>query len=47
MQNAKAENMLEFLKNNFNELECLKNDKISDPLKQIESLANEVVNANE
>ncbi|ANQ65715.1 ATP-dependent nuclease [Staphylococcus equorum] len=47
MQKAKAENMLGFLKNNFDELGYLKDDRISNPLKKIESLANEVVNGNE
>lgn len=47
MQRAKAENMLEFLKNNFDELKCLENDEISNPLKKIECLAKEVVNGHE
>ncbi|PKE34597.1 ATP-dependent endonuclease [Macrococcoides caseolyticum] len=47
MQKAKAENMLEFLKANFNDLKCLRDDKISEPLKQIKNLAEKVVNENE
>ncbi|MBO1198389.1 AAA family ATPase [Staphylococcus simiae] len=47
MQEAKAENMFNFLKNDFDELVCLMEDKISNPLKRIAHLAEEVVNGNE
>lgn len=47
MQKAKAENMLKFLKAHFDDLKCLSNDKISEPLKQIKNLAEKVVNENE
>lgn len=39
MQKAKAENMLEFLKVHFEDLKYLKNDKISEPIKEIKKLA--------
>lgn len=35
MKKAKAENMLSFLKAHFEDLSCLRDDKISEPLKQI------------
>lgn len=44
MQKAKAENMLKFLKAHFHELKCLRDDKISEPLKQMKNLAEKVVN---
>ncbi|MCY8345807.1 AAA family ATPase [Bacillus haynesii] len=47
MQKAKAENMLKFLKAHFHELKCLRDDRISEPLKQIKNLAEKVVNENE
>ncbi|MGD7009323.1 ATP-dependent nuclease [Metabacillus sp. 84] len=47
MQEAKAENMLKFLKAHFDELKCLIDDKISEPLKQIKNTAEKVVNENE
>ena len=47
MQKAKAENMLKFLKVHFEDLKCLSNDKISEPIKQIKRLAEKVVNVNE
>lgn len=47
MQKAKAENMLKFLKAHFNDLKCLSNDKIAEPLKQIKKLAEKVVIDNE
>ncbi|WP_062197410.1 ATP-dependent nuclease [Massilibacterium senegalense] len=47
MQKAKAENMLKFLKAHFDDLKCLSDDKISEPLKQIKNLAKKVVNENE
>lgn len=47
MQKAKAENMLKFLKAHFDDLKCLSEDKISEPLKQIKNLAEKVVNENE
>lgn len=47
MQKAKAENMLKFLKAHFDDLKCLSDDKISEPLKQIKNLAEKVVNENE
>ena len=43
MQKAKAENMLIFLKAHFDDLKCLRDDKISEPLKQIKYLAEKVV----
>lgn len=43
MQKAKAENMLKFLKAHFDDLKCLSDDKISEPLKQIKILAEKVV----
>lgn len=43
MQKAKAENMLKFLKAHFDDLKCLSDDKISEPLKQIKKLAEKVV----
>ncbi|MFV5901412.1 ATP-dependent nuclease [Staphylococcus gallinarum] len=47
MQKAKAENMLNFLKAHFNDLKCLADDKISEPLKRIKKLAEKVVSENE
>lgn len=47
MQKAKAENMLKFLKAHFSDLECLEDDKISEPLKRIKKLAEKVVSENE
>lgn len=47
MQKAKAENMLNFLKAHFEDLKCLSDDKISEPLKQIKILAEKVVKENE
>ena len=47
MQKAKAENMLKFLKVHFDDLKCLRDDKISEPLKQIKKLAEKVVSENE
>lgn len=46
MQKAKAENMLSFLKNNFDALSDLKDDKIAEPLKKIQKLAEKVVREN-
>ncbi len=46
MQQAKAENMLSFLKGNFDTLDCLKDDKIAEPLKRIQQLAEKVVREN-
>lgn len=47
MQKAKAENMLNFLKAHFDDLKCLADDKISEPLKRIKTLAEKVVSDNE
>ncbi|WP_286230594.1 ATP-dependent nuclease [Neobacillus mesonae] len=47
MQQAKAENMLSFLSNKFDTLDCLKEDKIAEPLKRIQELAEMVVCVNE
>lgn len=47
MQKAKAENMLKFLKAHFDDLKCLSDDKIAEPLKQIKNLAEKVVINNE
>jgi len=47
MQQAKAENMLSFLSNKFDTLDCLKEDKIAEPLKRIKALAEMVVSLNE
>ncbi|WP_407545266.1 ATP-dependent nuclease [Priestia sp. HNGD-A6] len=47
MQKAKAENMLNFLKVHFDDLKCLIDDKISEPLQRIEKLSKKVVNGNE
>lgn len=46
MQTAKAENMLNFLKEHYTDLNCLAGDKISEPLKRIEKLAKEVIKGN-
>jgi len=46
MQKAKAENMFDFLKNNYDALDCLKNDDIVKPLKKIKELAEKVVKEN-
>lgn len=47
MQKAKAENMLGFLKSHMSDLNCLTDDKISEPLKQIKKIAEKVVSENE
>lgn len=47
MQEAKAENMLSFLESKFDTLDCLKDDKIAEPLKRIEQLAKKVVYTHE
>lgn len=47
MQTFKAENMLAFLKNNYEELKHLKDHEISAPIKSIEELAKKAVNENE
>ncbi|KRF67558.1 hypothetical protein ASG99_14720 [Bacillus sp. Soil768D1] len=47
MQQAKAENMLSFLSSKFDTLVCLKDDKISEPLKRIKDLAEKVVCKND
>lgn len=47
MQEAKAGNMLSFLESKFDTLDCLKDDKIAEPLKRIEKLAKRVVYAHE
>ncbi|MFK4389880.1 putative ATP-dependent endonuclease of OLD family [Peribacillus frigoritolerans] len=46
MQQAKAENMLNFLSSKFDALYCLKDDKIAEPLKRIRGLAEKVVHEN-
>ncbi|WP_339283560.1 AAA family ATPase [Paenibacillus sp. FSL R5-0486] len=46
MQKAKAENMFEFLKNNYDALDCLEKDDIVKPLKKIKELAEKVVKEN-
>ena len=46
MQTAKAENMLRFLKDNFDALSDLRGDKIAEPLKEIQKLAEKVVREN-
>jgi putative ATP-dependent endonuclease of OLD family len=46
MQQAKAENMFEFLQNNYDSLGCLEPDKIVDPLRRIKQLAEKVVREN-
>lgn len=43
MQKAKAENMLDFLKVHYNDLSKLTDDKISEPLKRIQNLAERIV----
>ncbi|MBT2766007.1 AAA family ATPase [Paenibacillus sp. ISL-20] len=47
MQKAKAENMLKFIKAHYKNLNCLEHDKISEPLKKIKKIAEEVVYENE
>lgn len=47
MQQAKAENMHSFLSSKFDTLDCLIDDKIVEPLKQIQKLAEKVVRENE
>lgn len=47
MQKAKAENMLKFLKVHLEDLKCLKDDKISEPLEKVKKLAEKVVSDNE
>ncbi|MCU5031536.1 hypothetical protein BK720_01660 [Bacillus thuringiensis serovar brasilensis] len=47
MQTAKAENMLEFLSAHMDDLKCLEDDKIAEPLKVIDKLAEEVFKGNE
>lgn len=47
MKKAKAENMLSFLKAHFEDLSCLRDDEISEPLKQIKKIAEKVVSENE
>src|SRR5690606_15359990 len=46
MQTAKAENMLQFLKQHYTDLTCLADDKISEPLKRIQKLAEKVIKGN-
>ncbi|MGC4378318.1 AAA family ATPase [Fictibacillus sp. Mic-4] len=47
MQTAKAENMLQFLKQHYTDLTCLADDKITEPLKRIQELAEKVIKGNE
>ncbi|WP_249705445.1 ATP-dependent nuclease [Bacillus zhangzhouensis] len=47
MQKAKAENMLNFLNEHIDDLKCLQDEKISEPLKRIKQLAERVISANE
>ncbi|WP_037283890.1 ATP-dependent nuclease [Saccharibacillus sacchari] len=43
MKKAKAENMLSYLNDNFDSLEVLKNDAITQPLTEVKNLAEKVV----
>lgn len=47
MKAKKAENMLKFLKRHYTDLSCLATDKITEPLKRIENLAEKVIKGNE